>query len=125
VTTAEGTGTIKDDGTGSGGSDNDTPTVSVADTAVPEGSDARFRASLSNASTQTVSFTPTLASGTAIVGTDTAPASSLKSSTDEGTTWTDVKDGSVSLPAATPSVQLKIGTTSDNLAEPNETFTLA
>ena len=45
-----GVGTIKDDGTGAGGTDNDTPTLSVSNVTVTEGTDfdAVFAVSISN-----------------------------------------------------------------------------
>jgi hypothetical protein len=39
IATATGTGTILDDGTGAGGTDNDTPTIAVSNVAVTEGAD--------------------------------------------------------------------------------------
>src|SRR5260221_7999551 len=65
-----GIGTIKDDGTGAGGTDNDTPTISVSNPSVTEGtySCAIFTVSLSNASTTAVSTSLALANGTATGG---------------------------------------------------------
>src|SRR5205807_9630809 len=52
-----GIGTIKDDGTGAGGTDNDTPSLSVSNVTVTEGANANavFAVSLSNVSTTPVS----------------------------------------------------------------------
>ncbi|TFH70252.1 hypothetical protein E3V39_15360, partial [Gammaproteobacteria bacterium LSUCC0112] len=119
-----GVGTIKDDGTGTGGTDNDTPTLSVSSPTVAEGSNAVFTVSLSKASTTAVSFSPSLSSGTATVGTDTAAASTLEVSTDGGTTWTTVS-GAVTIAAGQTSVQLRVATTDDTIHESAETFSLS
>ena len=87
ISDATGVGTIQDDGTGTGGTDDDTPTLSVSSPSVADGSKAVFTVSLSNASTQDVSFTPSLTNGTATLGTDTAASSTLEVSTDGGTNW--------------------------------------
>ena len=54
----QGEGTILDDGTGTGGTDNDTPTVSVDNVTVTEGTDthAVFTVSLDNASSEDNTF---------------------------------------------------------------------
>ncbi|MDP2348308.1 MAG: Calx-beta domain-containing protein, partial [Gammaproteobacteria bacterium] len=119
-----GVGTIKDDGTGSGGTDNDTPTLSVSSPTITEGGSAVFTVSLSKASTTAVSFTPSLSSGTATIGTDTAAASTLEVSTDGGSTWTTVS-GAVTIAAGQTFVQLRVATTDDALAEGSEDFTLS
>ncbi|TFH69801.1 hypothetical protein E3V39_15695, partial [Gammaproteobacteria bacterium LSUCC0112] len=116
--------TIKDDGTGSGGTDNDTPTLSVSSPTVAEGSSAVFTVSLSKASSTAVSFTPALSSGTATLGTDTAAASTLEVSTDGGQNWTTVS-GAVTIAAGQTSLQLRIATTDDTISESSEQFTLS
>ena len=70
IADGSGTGTILDDGTGGGGTDNDTPTLAVTDINVLEGTDnfAVFTVSLSNASTTPVSVSLALANGTATGG---------------------------------------------------------
>ncbi len=119
----QGVGTIKDDGTGTGGTDNDTPTLSITSPTVTEGSPAVFTVSLSNASTTPVSFTPSLVNGAATVGTDTAAANTLEVSTNGGVTWTTVS-GAVTIAAGQTSVQLRLATTDDSIAESSEDFTL-
>ena len=75
ITTGTVTTTINDDGTGGPpGTDNDTPVLSIADISVAEGASAVFTVSISNPSTSAVVFTPSLANGTATLGTDTAAA---------------------------------------------------
>ena len=134
---ASGTGTIKDDGSSSnvfnadtntatpavGTPNNDTPTVSVSSPTVVEGAQAVFTVSLDKTSTTAVSFTPVLSSGTATLGTDTAAASTLEVSTDGGSNWSTVS-GAVSIAAGQSSVQLRLATTDDAIAEASETFTL-
>ncbi|MDP2140067.1 MAG: Calx-beta domain-containing protein, partial [Gammaproteobacteria bacterium] len=124
ISDSTGVGTIKDDGTGSGGTDNDTPTVSVSSPTITEGASAVFTVSLSQASTSDVSFTPSLSNGTATVGTDTAASSTLEVSTDGGDTWSTVS-GPVTIAAGQTSLQLRIATTDDTLHESSETFTLS
>ncbi|NBV75894.1 MAG: hypothetical protein EBR59_08055, partial [Methylococcaceae bacterium] len=136
---ATGTGTIVDNGSSTnffdannntatpsvGTADNDKPTVSVSNVTVSEaGNHAVFNVSLSNASTGTISFTPTLSDGTATVGTDTALTSSLEFSNDGGINWSTVS-GPVTIAAGQTSVKLRIGITDDLVSEANETFTLS
>ena len=58
------------DGTGAGGTDDDTPAMSVSSVAVTEGTDAFavFTVSLSNASTTAVTVSLALANGSALGG---------------------------------------------------------
>jgi len=123
IADGSGLGTILDDGTGTGGSDNDTPALAVASGNVVEGANAVFTVTLSNVSTSPVVFTPSLASGTAIVGTDTSAVPALEVSTDGGTSWQPVS-GNVTIPALATGVLLRLPTTDDSISEPNESFTL-
>ena len=116
-----GIGTILDNGNGPGGSDDDRPILTIDSPTVTEGGYATFTASLSNASTTAVTFTPALANGTAILGTDTSAAGTLQYF--NGTSWVSATGG-VSIPAGSTSVQLRLQTTDDLLDEANETFTL-
>jgi len=101
--------------------DNDgTPSISVADTAVIEGNTAVFTVSLSNASATATTFTPTLANGSAIVGTDTATALEYFN----GSAWVPVTPAGVTIAAGATSVQVRVATIDDALAEGSETFTL-
>ena len=122
IADALGVGTIRDDGTGTGGTDNDTPTLSVGSPTVTEGSDpfAIFTVSLSNPSTTPVSFNLALANGTAVSGADYGPA--LQISTDGGTTWVAAASATI-VPGAT-SVLVRTPITNDLLNEATETFTL-
>jgi len=124
IADGSGVGTIRDDGTGTGGTDNDTPTVSIDSPTVAEGGYAVFTVSLDHASTGAISFTPVLSSGTATVGTDTAASGTLEVSTDGGGNWSTVS-GAVTIPALSSSIQLRIATTDDALAESSENFTLS
>ncbi|WP_310491878.1 Calx-beta domain-containing protein [Dechloromonas sp.] len=116
-----GVGTIIDNGTGGGGSDDDRPTLSIDSPTVSEGGYATFTATLSNASTTAVTFTPSLTGGTATLGTDTSAASTLEYY--NGTAWVSATGG-VSIPAGSTSVQLRLQTTDDLLDEPAENFSL-
>ena len=89
IADATGIGTILDDGTGAGGTDNDTPGLRVSNVTVTEGTDthAVFAVSLSNLSTTDVSFSLALANGTA-TGGGVDFGAGLEVSTDGGTTWT-------------------------------------
>ncbi|MFH1660823.1 MAG: Calx-beta domain-containing protein, partial [Pseudomonadota bacterium] len=116
-----GVGTIMDNGTGGGGSDDDRPTLSIDSPTVTEGGYATFTATLSNASTTAVTFTPSLTGGTATLGTDTSAASTLQYY--NGTAWVSAAGG-VSIPAGSTSVQLRLQTTDDLLDEPAENFSL-
>ncbi len=121
IADALGLGTIKDDGTGSGGVDNDTPTISVSSPTVTEGTDAFavFTVSLSNASTTAVDLNLALADGTA-TGSDFGPG--LEVSTDGGTTWTTAS--SATMAAGSMSLLVRTPITNDALDEAAETFTL-
>ncbi|MGB8166059.1 MAG: Calx-beta domain-containing protein [Chthoniobacteraceae bacterium] len=122
-----GLGTIKDDGTGPGGTDNDTPTLAVSSPIVTEGTDgfAIFTVSLSNASTTPVSVGLALANGTALGGgTDygTGGAGNLQVSTDGGATWVDAATATIA--AGSTSVLVRTPILNDALDEAAETFTL-
>ncbi|OYV03368.1 MAG: hypothetical protein CFE26_21295, partial [Verrucomicrobiales bacterium VVV1] len=126
IATGTVTTTINDDGTGGPpGTDNDTPVLSIANISVVEGASAVFTVSISNPSTSAVVFTPSLANGTATLGTDTAAAGTLEfnSGTVAAPVWTAVT-GNVTIPAGATSVQLRLATTDDVISEGNETFTL-
>ncbi len=99
------------------------PTLSVSSLSVVEGAAAVFTVSLSSPSTNPVVFTPTLASGSAGIGTDTAAATSLEVSADGGASWSGVT-GNVTIAAGSSSVQLRLATLDDALDESIESFTL-
>ncbi|MCW5658842.1 MAG: tandem-95 repeat protein [Burkholderiaceae bacterium] len=101
--------------------DNDgTPSITVSDSAVVEGDFAVFTVALSNASASATTFAPTLASGSATVGVDTA--STLEWF--DGSAWQPVTGAGVTIPAGSLSVQVRMATTDDALADSGETFTL-
>ncbi|MBP6188517.1 MAG: type I secretion C-terminal target domain-containing protein, partial [Azonexus sp.] len=118
----QGVGSIVDNGTGGGGTDDDRPTLSIDSPTVGEGGYATFTATLSNASTTAVTFTPSLTGGTATLGTDTSAASTLQYY--NGTAWVSASGG-VTIPAGSTSVQLRLQTTDDLLDEPAENFSLS
>ena len=122
-----GVGTILDNGLGGGGTDNDTPSLSITNVPVTEGTNthAVFDVSLSNASTTDVTVALTLTNVTALGGgTDygTAGAGNLQVSTDGGTTWNEAT--SATIKAGTTSVLARTPITDDLLDENAETFTL-
>ncbi len=123
ATIADGTGagTIRDDGTGLGGTDNDTPTVTVSNVTGIEGTDthAVFSVGLSNASSTPITVNLALTAGTA-GGADFGPG--LEVSSDGGTTWSAA--GSATLAAGRTSVLVRTPIIDDALDEPVETFTL-
>ena len=115
-----GVATIKDDGTGSDGSDNDTPTLSVSNVTLSESSPyAFFVVTLDHASTQAMNFTPGLLSGTATVGTDTSTILQYFN----GTVWQDVA-GAITIDAGATNVVLRVAMTNDSTYEGAEIFTL-
>lgn len=107
-----------------GTADNDKPTLSISDISTSEGGSAVFTAQIDKQSAYAISFTPSLASGTGTVGTDTAAASSLQVSTDGGVNWSTVS-GAVTIAAGQTSLQFKLAITDDTVAELAETFTLS
>jgi hypothetical protein len=124
IADSQGLGTIRDDGTGTGGTDNDTPALAVTAGNTVEGGLAMFTVSLSNASTAPVVFTPSLVSGSALVGTDTSALGALEVSTDGGASWSGVA-GNVTIAAGSTSVLLRLPATDDELLEASETFSLS
>ena len=144
-TTAEGTATIKDDGTGSvyvgtnttgtantstdtgypAQLDDDRPTIAhvgngtVNSITVTEGQSAVFSVVLSNASSATETFVLGLAGATATSVTDfrTAPTFS------DGVTY-DATAGTISVPAGVTRFTVTISTVDDGDVEASETFTL-
>ena len=75
IADALGVGTIRDDGTGSGGGDDDRPAVaSVSSPTVVEGGNLDFSVTLNHTSTTPTTVTLAPASGSAILGTDTSAA---------------------------------------------------
>ncbi|MCI0915925.1 VCBS domain-containing protein [Pseudomonas stutzeri] len=137
ATTASGSsvgfGTINDEGEGdrytgsntsgtpdSGGSlDDDRPTLSVSSPALMEGDYAEFTVSVDKPSSMPISFSPTLSSGTATVGTDTGTQLEWF----DGNNWLPVT-GPVNIEAGNLSVSLRIATLDDSAVEPDEIFSL-
>ena len=127
IADGSGLGTIRDDGTGTGGTNNDTPSFSVSNAAVTEGTDthAVFTLSLSNQSTTPVNFNLALANGTALGGGidyGTGGAGNLQVSTDNGVTWNDATTATIA--ANTTGVLVRTPITNDTLNEAAETFRL-
>ena len=129
IADAMGIGTILDDGTGSGGSDNDAPTFAVSSVTVSDsvvGGYANFIVSLSNPSSVATTFNlALLASGTATGGGGdygAVGATNLQVSTNNGVTW--VNATSVTIPINATYVLVRTPITSDSISEGSETFTL-
>ncbi|MBK7648755.1 MAG: hypothetical protein IPJ12_16785 [Betaproteobacteria bacterium] len=123
ISDALGIGTIMDDGTGTGGSNDDRPQVgSVSSPTVVEGGNLDFAVTLTTTSTTPTVVTLTPASGSATLGTDTSP---LQVSFDGGTTWSPVVGSTVTVPAGNPGFLVRVPTVDDNISEPTETLTLS
>ncbi|MFA9274719.1 MAG: retention module-containing protein [Candidatus Aquirickettsiella gammari] len=118
-----GVGTIKDDGTGPGGSDDDRLTVTtVSSPSASEGSALVFTVTLSGTSTTATNVNVTPSSGSATLGTDTG---AQEYSTDGGVTWSTLTGGLVSVPAGKNSFQVRIATLNDTQVESTETVNLS
>ena len=100
--------------------DDVTPSLGVSNTSVTEGGYAVFSVSLSGASATATTFTPSLASGSATVGTDTSTTLEYFN----GSAWVAVTAAGVTIPAGSTSVQVRVATTDDAAADSGETFTL-
>ena len=113
---------IQDDGTGTGGTNDDRPVVvSVSSPSVSEGGNLVFSVNLSGASTTPTTVTVTPTSGSAILGTDTG---AQEVSTDGGLSWSAL-GGSVIVPAGSTSFQVRVATINDGLVEGSETINLS
>ncbi|WP_050569163.1 Calx-beta domain-containing protein [Vibrio campbellii] len=130
TTSAEGTGTIVDDGSGPGPDpDDDRPTVaSIGSTTVNEGDPATLDVTMSNASTTDTVVSMTLADGTADGGVDYTDTQVTITYADNSTEVVAVNpDGSfdVTVPANDTTYSITVSTTDDELFEGPETFTLS
>ncbi|MHA7229212.1 Calx-beta domain-containing protein [Vibrio campbellii] len=130
TTSAEGTGTIVDDGSGPGPDpDDDRPTVaSISSTTVNEGDPATLDVTMSNASTTDTVVSMTLADGTADGGVDYTDTQVTITYADSSTEVVAVNpDGSfdVTVPANDTTYSITVSTTDDDLFEGPETFTLS
>ena len=121
IADATGVGTIRDDGTGLGGTDNDIPTLSMSVPVATEGTNpfAIFTVGISNSSTTDVTFDLALANGTAIGGGVDFGAG-LEVSTNGGTTWTPAT--SATIVAGTTFVLVRTPITDDLLDEAPRDF---
>ncbi|WP_080765035.1 Calx-beta domain-containing protein [Vibrio owensii] len=127
---AQGTGTIVDNGSGPGPEpDDDRPVVaSITDATVSEGDPATLDVTLSNSSTTDTVVSMTLADGTADGGVDYTETSVTITYADNSTQVVAVNpDGTfdVTVPANDTSYSVTVNTTSDNVFEGPETFTLS
>ncbi|WP_052446981.1 Calx-beta domain-containing protein [Vibrio campbellii] len=130
TTSAEGTGTIVDDGSGPGPDpDDDRPTVaSISSTTVNEGDPATLDVTMSNASTTDTVVSMTLADGTADGGVDYTDTQVTITYADNSTEVVAVNpDGSfdVTVPANDTTYSITVSTADDDLFEGPETFTLS
>ena len=113
--------TIKDDGTGTGGNNNDQPQMSINDVTVEEGSKAIFTVTVGAAeSPYTVTFNTTT-NGTAEDTDITAP---IVVKDAQGNTIAANQDGSYTVPANTTSLTVEVPTVVDGVYEGSETFEL-
>ena len=111
---------IADDGTGAGGTNNDTPTLSGELGHVAESAGyAVFAVSLSNASTSPTTVSLGTATGTASAADFGA---ALQISTDGGLTW--AAGSSATIAAGATSVLVRAPIVDDNLGESTEVFSL-
>ncbi len=94
-------------------SNNDTPSISVSDITVSESSPfAVVKASLSNPSSESIQFIPSLTSGSATVGTDTGSTIEFFN----GSAWVPATL-EASIPAFTTDVLLRVAITNDTTLE--------
>lgn len=115
-------GTIVDDGSGTGGTDDDRPRVAtVSSPTAQEGQPLDFTIKLTNTSTTPTVLELTPRSGTGTVGVDTGP---MEYSTDGGKTFTPVVNGKVTVPAGTDTVIVRVPTVPDQTPEDKETIFL-
>jgi VCBS repeat-containing protein len=122
-----GIGTIRDDGTGTGGTDNDTPTLAVSSITVSDQAAgfATFVVSLSNPSSIATTFNLALANGTATGGGidyGSGTATNLQVSNDNGATW--INATSATIPILGSYVLVRTPIIADVAFEVSETFTL-
>ncbi len=122
-----GIGTILDNGGGVGGTDNDTPTLSISNVSTTEGIDsfAVFTASLDKLSTTSVTFSLSLINGTASgTGVDfgTSGAGNLQVSTNGGASWSDAVSATIA--AGQTSLLVRTPIVNDAVFESAEDFTL-
>ncbi|WMW79456.1 Calx-beta domain-containing protein [Undibacterium cyanobacteriorum] len=122
IATGSVTTTIHDDGTGTGGGDDDRLVVtSVSSPTVGEGGNLVFTVNLSGTSTTATNVSVTPSSGSAILGTDTG---AQEYSTNGGVTWSPLT-GNVSVPAGSSSFQVRVATINDGVIEGSETISLS
>ncbi|WP_290877161.1 Calx-beta domain-containing protein, partial [Aquabacterium sp.] len=126
LTTSEVTTAIKDDGNGSVPPgitpDDDRPLISVSSPQVTEGEKAVFTVALSHPSSSAQTLTLALTDGTAKSPSDYT--STMEVSFNQGQSWQTVTAGSVSVPANTQSLLVRVPTVNDSTTESSEAFTL-
>jgi large repetitive protein len=96
--------------------------IAVSNANTPEGEKAVFTVGLSETTNVPTTVKLNLASGTATIGDDFAPA--LEASFDGGKTWNPVVGDAVTLGAGVKDFQVRTQTVDDTKYEGNETFTL-
>ncbi len=96
------------------------PVISIADVSASESAThIEFVVSLSNAASANISFTPSLTSGTATVGTDTGTGLEYYN----GSSWVAVS-GAVTIAQGATSLRIRAAIVDDALAENSENFQL-
>ncbi|MFC0348983.1 retention module-containing protein, partial [Undibacterium danionis] len=114
--------TIHDDGTGTGGTDDDRIIVTnISNPTVTEGGDLVFTVNLSGAGVVSTPVSVNAVSGSATLGLDTG---NQEFSVDNGLTWNPLT-GSVLVPAGSNSFQVRIATLVDGIIEGTETMGLS
>ncbi|RZI79574.1 MAG: type I secretion C-terminal target domain-containing protein, partial [Rubrivivax sp.] len=102
--------------------DDDRPSIGVSSPTVTEGELAVFTVSLSKAASAAQTYQLSLANGSATQPQDYLPA--MQVSFNNGTTWTTVLNGQVSVPAGQTSFLTRVATVNDSATESTETFRL-
>ncbi len=122
IADAQGLGTIRDDGTGTGGSNDDRPQVAtVSSPSTAEGGNLDFAIALTAPSTTPTTVTITATSGSAVLGTDTG---ALQVSFDGGVSFVPIVGGTVTVPAGNTGFIVRVPAVDDSISEPTEQFTL-
>ncbi|WP_293995527.1 Calx-beta domain-containing protein [Sphaerotilus sp.] len=115
-------GTIRDDGQGTGGTDDDRPRVgTVSSPTTQEGQPLDFAITLTHPSTTPTVLDVVPRSGTGTVGTDTGP---LEVSFDGGKTFTPITGTTVTVPPGTDTLIVRVPTVPDQNPETSETIFL-
>ncbi|MFL5328736.1 MAG: SdrD B-like domain-containing protein [Gemmataceae bacterium] len=114
-------------GTGTIINDDPAPTITINPGSGIEGNPIVFTLSFSNASSLPIVLDLTASGGTATAATDYSDIN-FEYSTNGGTTWLPAANPNgrrITIPAGATSIQVRVASISDAVAEPNETFNLS